>query len=237
MLLDRVFRRREAAKLATRIPGQPISQTPGWLAGGSESPSGIQVTEERALTLSSVFSAVNRLARITAMLPLSVYRKEANGRREVASTHPAHTILHSSANPFETAFRARHRLEFFRLTWGNAYGEIGWDGAGRPRAMSPVEPWRVKPDLDDNGEPIYQIDGGSRTVAAGDMLHVPFVSLDGITGRGWLSWALDSIGIGIGSEEFAGRLYANDARPGGMLKHAGTPSKPARKEFREEWQE
>lgn len=235
MILDRLFRRRAADALATRYPGRPVSQTPGWLSGGAASSAGVAVDEERALSLSAVFSAVNRLSRIVAMLPLDVYRKLPSGRKEVAASHPAQPLLHGSANPDETAFQARHRLEFFRLTWGNAYAEIGWDGAARPRSLTPVEPWRVRPERDDDGVKVYRVDS-ARTLAAGDVVHLPFVSYDGVTGRGWLSYALDSMGVAITAEEFAARLHANDAKPGGLLLNEGSPQKPARDQFREEWQ-
>lgn len=207
----------------------------GVLFGGRQSSAGVRVTEEDALSLSGVFAACNLLSGIIGTLPLTVYRT-AGGRREPALTDPAYSLLRSSPNPEATAAVARRALEFHRLLWGNAYAEIVWAGNGRAAQLWPVEPWRVRPVRDESGALAYQIDG-RRLVAAADMVHVPLISLDGVTGRSFVDYALSSLGTSIATQEFAARAFGNGSRPGGILKHPGTPPPEQRAAFRQAWEQ
>lgn len=232
MLLKSLFGSREA--LAIRSDIGPLSQVPGVLYANSQrSASGARVSELESLSLSGVFAACNLLTAVLGTLPLSVYRQSGRSR-SVADAHSANRVLHTQLNPEMTAAVGRRTLEFHRLLWGNAYGEIGWDGGGNVRAIWPIEPWRVKLERDEGGL-YYRVDGG-RKVAAADMIHVPLISCNGVKGLSFVDFAIDSLGLGLSTQEFAGKFFGNGARPGGILKHAASHTVEARKAFREEWQ-
>lgn len=215
-------------------PSYRVSEVPGALFGRATSPAGVPVDEESALSLSAVFAAVSLLSRVVGSLPLSVYRQSGRAR-EVAALHPAHRLLHSVPNPDMTAVTLRRTLEFHRLLWGNCYAEIGWDQGGNVRYLWPLEPWRVKPDRDEAGRLFYRVDG-TRRVQPEDLIHVPLVSYDGVCGRSFVEYALTSLGLGLATQEFAAKLFANGARPGGILKHPNAPDPAKRAELRREWE-
>jgi HK97 family phage portal protein len=203
--------------------------------GGRQSSAGVSVSEDDALSLSAIFAGVQLLSSIIGALPLSVYRKDGRSR-QVADDEPAHHVLHTEYNPEMTASIGRRTSEFHRLLWGNEYAEIQNDQRGELSALWPLEPWRVQAKRRDSGQLFYLVDG-TREVESSDMLHVPLVSKDGVTGRSFVDYALTSLGVGIATQDFSARFFGNGAKPGGLLKHAGSPSKEARKEFRESWQE
>ncbi len=213
----------------------PLSETPGVLYyGGQTSAAGPRVDEESALSLSGVFAAVHLLASVKAALPFKVYRQEGK-RRVPATNHLVYRLLGKEANREATAFAHRYTREFHRLLWGNGYSEIQWAGNARATALWNVEPWRVKPERTDSGSLAYRIDG-QRLVSPGDMLHTTLTSTDGVTGRSFVDYAIESLGLGMATQEFAARFFGNGARPGAVLTHPGTPSDTARKKFREGWE-
>lgn len=234
---DSVINRRDpvTGQLAYKVAGVPLfSETPGVMFASRTASAGVEVTEDTALNLSAVFAGVNRLANVAAMLPIGVYRKDSGGKRTQLDTHPAQSVLRTASNPNQTAFVARHFMQFWKPIWGAACAEIEWDGAARPRAIWPLGPWRVRPVYMDDGSLAYQIDG-KRVVHQSDMIYVPHVTEDGVTGRGFVHFALESLGVALAADNAAGTFFGNDMRPGGLLVHPGNPPKEARREFREEW--
>lgn len=229
-------KRARRSKLATVHGPSKIAETPGWISlFGQTSGAGVEVDEGAALSLSAVFAGVNLYANILASLPLFVYRR-ANGRKEVADDLSVQTLLHTQPNPEMSAFTWRRLTEWFRLLWGHAESEIVWGDDGQAKELWPIEPWRIYPDRDDNGDLIYVVDS-SRKIAAKDISSVTLVSQDGVSGRSFISYAIDSLGLGIAEQAFAGSFFANGTRPGGILKHAGTLAEDARNKFRKAWNE
>lgn len=221
----------QPARVVTGI--KAYSETPGVLWARNESSAGVPVDEFEALSLSSVFAACMRLASLQSMLPIGVYEKLDKGREE----RPFNTVsnlLNVAMNDEQTAFVGRFFMEFWKPLFGSSCAEIGWDGAGRAAKIWPLGPWRVEPKYDDDDRLYYLVDG-KRRVAADDMLYVPHVTEDGVRGQGFVHYAIESIGTALAADESAARFYANDMKPGGMLRHPGNPSDKARKTFREEW--
>ncbi len=242
-LLNTLFPRKQSLAGQTRVvTGIKInsggsgrfSETPGQLWGSSNyTAAGVKVDEWEALTISAVFAACFRLANISAMLPIGVYRKTDSGRKEQPD-HPAARLLGIQANDAQTAFNARHFMAFWKPLFGSAVAEIGWDGAGRSRRLWPLAPWRVEPKYDDRDQLYYEVDG-KRKIAARDIIYVPHVTSDGVTGKGFVDFALESLGQAIAADRSAGRFFENDMQIGGILQHDGNPEFKARQEFRNEW--
>lgn len=225
-------------KMLGRVwPGKPLSDPNPYTCylPGRSSTAGVDVTRDTALSLSAVFAAVGLLSRLVASLPIHVYRTYGRAK-ERATGHPAYRILHHSPNPEMTAFSFRQALEWHRLLCGNAYAEITWAGNGKPAAIWPVEGWRVRPKRRDDGQLYYEIDG-EREIEPEDLLHIPLTSTDGIQGRSFLDFAVESLGLGIATQDFAGAWFGNGARPGAILQHPGNPNKEARQEFKRGWDE
>ena len=153
MLLDRILGRRTESLGGTLGPWR-ISEAPGNVLVPNNRAAGVDVNQDSAMSLSAVFAGVSKLSSIIAALPLSVYRKDGT-KRVVAENHPAQWLLHTEYNRAMSAFIGRRTAEFHRLLWGNSYTEIVWDGASRPGALIPIEPWRVSIETDWRTESMY----------------------------------------------------------------------------------
>lgn len=212
-----------------------ISETPGegWY-GTSTSSAGVHVDPDSALSLSAVFAAANLLSRVLGSLPLQVYRQWGR-EKETAATHPAYRLLHTRPNWEMSSGVFRRVMEWNRLLWGGAYASISWAGNGKPAALHPIEGWRVQPDRREDGALFYKVDG-TREVEPEDIISVPNITTDGTTCKSFVDYALESLGLGMAAQEFAGRLFGQGAKPGGVLHHKGNPDRKAREEMRESWE-
>ena len=211
------------------------SESPGVLLSRRQSAAGVDVSEEDSLSLSGVFAAVQLLSSIVGSLPLNVHR--SNGKlREVANDLSVQYLLHDEYNPEMTASVARRTSEFHRLLWGNEYTEIVRAENNDIVALWPLEPWRVHMDRR-GGELGWRVDDidGADWIPDSEMLHTSLISSDGIEGRGFIEFALKSLGVSLAMQEFSERFFGNDAKPGGLLKHPGFPKKEARTELKKEW--
>ncbi|MDI3341602.1 MAG: phage portal protein [Sphaerobacter sp.] len=218
-------------------PQEPITpQALAVLVEGARSSSGLAVNEESALRVAAVYSAVRVLAETLAMLPLHVYRRLARGK-DRASEHPLYPLLHDQPNPEMTSFVFRETLMGHLALWGNAYAQIVYDGAGRVAELWPLRPDWMDVDRDASGRLryVYRTPAGARTFAPSEVLHIPALSFDGLKGKPPLAVAREAIGLALATQEYGARFFANDARPGIVLKHPGTLSDKARANLLESW--
>lgn len=231
-LLEQVF----GSSLATWTRGVTIKdkRTAGFFFH-RESSSGREVAAEDALSLSAVFAAVRLISQVIGMLPLTVYQAKPDGGKKPALTNPAYRLLKWTPNPWMTSKNFRQTMEVHRLLWGNAYAEIVWNYGGSASEIWLLEPWRVRPVIRD-GTLKYQIDQGDHYIEKEDMLHIPLISFDGVVGRSFIDFAIDSLGLNLSAQDFAGSFFANGATHGGILSHEQNPKPELRKEIREGWE-
>ena len=209
-----------------------------WFRGGEPTAAGVPVDEARALTYSAFWFGVRLIAEAVASLPLLVYRRLPGGGKERAADDPLYGLLHDEPNPEMTSMVFRETLQAHVVTWGNAYAEIQRDGAGNPVYLWPLLPNTVAPERNGSGQLRYRLrqpGAADRFIDAADVLHVPGLGFDGLTGYSVVRMARQSIGLGLACERFGATFFGNGAKPSGILAHPGTPPKQARDEFRDGW--
>lgn len=201
------------------------------------SSSGYPVNAETAIKVAAVYAAVKILSETLAMLPFIVQEDDGEKRRR-AINHPLYPILHDIPNDYQTSFEFREMMQGFVALRGNAYAEI-ISGRRFVEELRPIHPDSVTrvERLPDRSlrYTIRQPDGQSRVLAGEQVLHIKNRSEDGLIGISVLGVARNSIGLAASAEDYAARLYANDARPGGYIKHPGKLSLPAAKVLRDSW--
>lgn len=193
-------------------------------------------TAESALALSSVWCAVRVLAEGIASLPLITYQRTPKGK-ERATTHPLYNLLRTEPNPESTAYTFWETMVLHWAVFGNAYAEIIRDGSGRPQEMFPLDARCMTPERTKSGKLQYQYrdGGGSATLAAEDVLHIPGLSLDGITGMNILRVAANALTLTDAAEEYGRSFFANCARPSGFLQHPAAMSDQAQQNLKRSW--
>lgn len=192
---------------------------------GVSSAAGETVSTETAIRLTAVWRAVRLLSETDASLPLFVFERKEGRRGPIrAKDHPVTVLLHSQPNPNMTAFTFREFMKASVVLRGNAYAAIRRNVLGDPVELWPLLPQRVEPKVDRNGELQYLVklkDGQREMWEKENILHVPGLGFDGISGRSVISVARDSLGLGIALQKFGSSLF-KQGRPAGVLTTAGT---------------
>lgn len=247
------------------IFAQPLGEARGWRlqisnprnpsywvqklfgGGGNATASGIQVTPEVALTQSAVFAAVRILSEDIGTLPFGVYRKTPTGRLEEPS-NPVELIMARKANPDMTGIDFRQTIIGHAALRGNGYAEIQNDKGGRPIALWPLRPDKMQ--VGRNGQNglsvqsapdgqllyLYRLPNGDLKVFSRNQLfHLKGVSNDGLVGYSPAAMAAQAVGLALAAEEFGSRFFANDARPGVVIKAPGQLSDRAIDNLEKSW--
>ncbi|HET7128923.1 MAG TPA: phage portal protein [Gaiellaceae bacterium] len=183
------------------------------------SKAGVNVNSNSAFGLTAFWAAVRVISEDIAKLPFKVY-EDLNPGKRTATEHPLYPVLHDRANPIMSAFTWREVSVSHLVSWGNCYSEIVRDRNGIVRELWPIPPDRVQVKYVDNVK-FYRVripGGGTQDIDAADIFHVPGLGYDGLVGYNPIDVMAKAIGVGLAAQEYAERIWANDARPGGWLE-------------------
>jgi HK97 family phage portal protein len=209
--------------------------------GGNLTSTGIRVNENTAMNSTAVYACVRILAESIASLPLPVYKRNKGGEKERDPTHPLYTVLHDQANTEMTAFTLKELLMSHLCTWGNAYAEIEWDGAGRIKGLWPLPPDKTWPERNPSTKLIeYKTilsDGSGVTLSYDRVFHIPGLGSDGLVGYSPIRMSREAIGLSLAAEEFGSRFFGNGAQLSGVLEHPGKLGDKAVEHLRESFEE
>ncbi len=203
------------------------------------SKTGVSVDEVSALKNPTVWACVRAISETIASLPLFVYRRLPSGGKERAIDHPLYELLHLKPNPEMTSFQWREIMMGHVLLWGNHYSYLDWARNGRLLGIWPLRPDRmeIKRGTETFLEYHYRpTDGGPKEVySSWEILHIPGLGYNGISGYPVITMAREAIGISMAAEELAARFYSNDATPPTVLQHPGRLSSDAHERLKSSW--
>ncbi|WP_420034696.1 phage portal protein [Streptomyces sp. cg28] len=215
MSLFGMFERRATAE----DPAVPLtSDSLLRLLGGAPGEAGVPVTERSALQMPAVWRSVSVIANVAAALPLHTYKTGSKDRTDVALLLDPHPEL--------TRFELWRLVYVHRLLWGNAYLQKVRNGAGAVVQLWPVRPDRVKVERekaspDNPGGKVFWVldDNGVRQrLTTREILHLPALGYDGVTGCSPIRAAAEGIGLGLAAEKAAARLYGSGNMISGVLQ-------------------
>ncbi len=229
------------------IVGVSSPQNPSWwiqklFGGGPDSPSGMPVDEDSALTISAFWNGVSIISGAVGFLPWRVY-EIIEGGRAIKDTHPIDILLHRRPNPMMSPLTFRETLQQHALVWGNGYAEIEFNNAGTPIALWPLLPNKVTPKIKKNKNDqqvlVYdvQTDGETKTLPAEKVFHLKGLGFDGIKGYSVLRFARESLGTARAIERFGSTFFKNDATPSSILEHPGRLGDKAEAHIRKSWED
>ena len=208
------------------------------LFAGAQSAAGKAVSADSALRVAAVYACVRIIAETMGTLPLPVYRRLQPRGRERAPEHPLYTLLHDLPNHEMTSIELREAMTGHVCLQGIAYCEIERDNAGRARALWPLRPDRVTPQRV-NGRLYFVVDlpdGTRRGLPDHRVWRVRGFGTDPLRGLSVIGQAREAIGLAMAAEEYGARLFSNDSRPGGILKHPGQLKGDAAKRLKASWE-
>lgn len=185
---------------------------------GSQTNAKIRVNEQSALSLAAVYSSIRVISESKASLPIKLYEIDpVTGKETEVKSHPVAELLAIEPNPDQTPMVYHEWQQSQVLSRGNSYAQIHYDRSGTPIELEPIHPACVEIGRDTvTGRLMYRLtdqDGSTRDLDQSQMLHIPGLGGDGISGWSPIRLAAESIGIGLANERFAGKYFGDFARP------------------------
>lgn len=199
---------------------------------------GKQISSQRAMRLTAVFSCVRVLAESVGMLPCNLYhlngslKQRATGERlhKLISTHPnGYMTPQEFWELVVTCLCLRGNFYAYKV---KAFGEVA--------ELLPVDPGCVVPKLNSSWEPVYQVtfpDGSTDVLSQEDIWHVRTLTLDGLVGLNPIAYAREAISLAAATEEHGARLFSNGAVTSGVLRTEQTLSDQAYERLKKDFEE
>jgi HK97 family phage portal protein len=209
---------------------------------GYTSDSGMQVSPESAMQLAAVYACIRVISETLASLPFIIYKRLPDGGKERAVDHPLYQPLHDKPNIYQTSMEFFEMMQAHLELRGNAFALIIPGPRGAVDQLIPLHPDRVDVYRLPNGKLRYQVrewyTGAVKNYAMEEIYHQRGLSADGMVGLSTIAVQREVIGTGLAQQQYAGRFFANDSQPRGILKHPGKLGDPiAQKRLKESWQE
>lgn len=199
-----------------------------YLQAGNVSRSGVNVSWQTALQVTTVLACTRKLADGVSQVPWRVYQDDGSGK-SVQNAHPLHKLIYRRPSPYATAYELRETMMLHLALTGNAYVWKGMVGRNRElRALELIHPSRVTIVRKDGELDRYTVradDGTSRDFRPEEIWHVRGPSWDGVAGMDFTKLARDAIGLSMATEQTQAELNANGSRVSGLLSMDGKLSK------------
>lgn len=208
------------------------------LFGATPAAAGISISPLSAMRCTAVRAAVEAISEAIGGLPVHVYERDGEARTR-ARQHPAYALLHDQANDWTPATGLREQITRDALLHGNGFAFINRDRDGRPLELIRLRPEAVTVELDAlTAEPRYKIadNAGSRLLDRRDILHIAAPSLDGVSGASPVMQCREAIATNMAIERHVAKLFANQARPSGILSFARSLTAEAATKMKASWQ-
>ena len=215
------------------IPGRPAYMAP----------SGIDVTADSAIRMSTVYACVRLLGDTISSLPLGAYVRRGRSRISYAAAYGETPMWVNKPNP-ETS-----RIEFYEqvISSLNIHGNA-FILTVRDDNNEVVEVYCLNPDdvrirrLRPNEPLVYEVqtrdEQGAYTqiLTQNEMLHIPLFRLPGSHyGLGPIAAARLTIGAAMAADTYAAAYFGNAANPGGVIEVPGELTEEQAQDIGRDW--
>lgn len=188
------------------------------------SASGIAVTVEKALSVTTVFACLRVIAEGVAQVPLKLYQSKDGITKQEAKSLPLHELLYLKPNDWQTSFEFFENLIYQAGLLGNFYA---FKNVVRGRLLSliPFEPGTMTLEVDERRRITYKaqlINGEQKEFPSETIWHVRGPSWSTHVGMQAIYHAREAIGLALNIEETQNKLHANGVQTTGLLSVEGT---------------
>ncbi|MBY0474208.1 MAG: phage portal protein [Nitrosomonas sp.] len=172
---------------------------------------------DSALQISSVWRAVEIIAKTVATLPLMVYESK-KGMRELARDSDLWNLFHESPNARMTPAEFWTAMMMNLLLRGNAYARIDRSSNGNAYALWPMPADQVDMRVNDDGTVLYYYSVNNDLAVLSDesVLHLKEMG-NGTTGLSRLEYMRATTTEASNSQSSATKLFTNGGKPTGIL--------------------
>lgn len=193
------------------------------LLGRTSSKAGQPVSVQTALECMAYLCGTRVIAEGLAQVPCKVVQVSETGPRRVATEHALHRLLHRRPNEWQTSFEFREQIAIHLVLCGNAFVFVSRSARGEVLELLPYEPGAVTVTRNRDMSLTYRLqllDGSNIDVPPENMWHLKGPSWNGWMGLSGVHLARNALGLALAAEEFGSELFANGARPSGLLTAA-----------------
>lgn len=206
----------------------------GRLFGYGDTAAGKAVTPDTALQVSAFWACVKLLSETIATLPLTLYRREADGGRVPAPEHPLSMLLRVSPDGEHSAVEFWEGAVLSLCLHGDAFAEkIRLNGRLIALQAMRADLVTVRRDRDGNLRYDYSDPLGFRSLDESEVFHLRAFGSAGLRGMSPLMFARQTISASIAADEASNKLFANGVRPSGVLQVDQVLKKEQRQDLRE----
>ena len=198
--------------------------------------SGKVVDVDNSLGIAAFFCGIKLLSEVQPSKTIDVYIRQGRNKQQ-AESHPLYKMMQRGLNTLQTPKMFWQQICMHQMLWGFSICPIRWNPVnGNLRSISILEPWRVRPYLDeDDGELMFDVDGGQSTLHSDDVLYFPHMSMDGVHGKSIIAYARESLGHALATQEYGAKLFGNGGRPSSVLKHPAALRPETKNSIKNDW--
>ena len=192
---------------------------------------GVQVSEQQAFAIATVFTCVDIISTAISTLPINVTATASDHSKIPVAVPP----LLDRPDPTMTRQQWISQVIVSLLMRGNAYGIIGGrDGMGFPTVIKLVHPDQMVPRKMPDGTREYRLNGV--VVPTNTVCHIPGLTTPGdFIGMDPLQYMRGSWGLATATERYGAAFFSNSANPSGVLEHPGDLDPDETLELAREW--
>ena len=195
---------------------EPISQEDLAMGFGGDSWTGKSVDRISSMGIAATWAAVRLLSDSVASLPLVYYRRTDRGK-EKAVGDPLFALLNRKPNKESTSYSWRETAQHHLLLRGNTYSQLVRDTSGRISEVWLLDAEKVRVERSKNDGQLFYIYRNESTLLRDEVLHIPGLGWDGISGYSPMEIAVQEFGYSIAVKEYGSEFFKNDGTPGGYL--------------------
>lgn len=205
---------------------------------GRAASTGDNVTFDRAMQLSVVFSIIRVISEDLASLSYNVIQNK-DGENLIDREYYLNNLI-NKPNEISSGFHFRESMAMNVVGRGNAFSRIYWDNRGRAAELEQIENDKVQVEVvrvNGRKQLFYHIAGERLPLMAYEMLHYKGLSSDGVLGLSPISILRNTIGENISAQEFSQEFYDGGARLSGVLSADGVLPDEAYHRLINSWRE
>lgn len=203
------------------------------LAGMSGSGNKVYVTEDTALSVTTVWACVSLLSESVGVLPIHLYKKNSSGR-EMVNEHPSLNLI-KYPNEYTSQMDLLQWLMVSATLHGNGYARIIRDRNAKPVRLKLLDPQVPQPVLSASDELFYNIAG--ELVHCDDIIHVKGLVVDGLKGKSPISVHRENLELSMQVQSYGNRFFANGGNTSSVIEIPGSLTKDSFQRLKQDFAE
>lgn len=186
---------------------------------GSALNTAVPVTPDTALQLSAAWACVRLISETIGSMGAGMYEVKANGEEVPVTLHPLAMMLRTKMNAWQTPQEYFESITYQLVLQGNNYSQIQRSG-NRDKdliGLVPLMDGQMQVELGEHGAVKYRYGDKEMKEFTDQTCWHNKIFGNGVIGLSPLGYARQALGIGLGADASAAKVYRNGGKPSGVL--------------------